>query len=282
MADSQRRRQATVGRRRNEGWTHLNAIAIGAVAVGVGALFVAVIGAIARDGGGGSGGLPGIGDPPPGSSQTVPAGQTSAPETPAVETPEPTEDSPEIVACGDPLAPMGKRYRLPSDCVPGDLVDLPADLSHGGRQQLRSEAASAFAELAAAAAQDGVFLKAVSAYRSYDAQVVAYEENRAIYGDEVDRFSARPGHSEHQLGTTADVSSSGVGYGLEPFDGTPEAAWIEANSWRYGFVVSYPEGMEHVTGYAYEPWHIRYVGEEVASEVEESGTTLHEYLLETR
>src|SRR5688572_5017841 len=185
MADS-RRRRANVGQRRNDGWIHLNAVAIGAVAVGVGALFVAVIGAIARDGGGGGGGLPGIDDGTPGSSQTVPAGQTGTPgdETPGVETPEPTEEEPEMVACGDPLVPLGKRHRLPGDCVPGDLTELAGSLSHGGTQRMRVDAANAFAELAAAAANDGFELLAVSAYRSYDAQVVAYEENKAIYGDE--------------------------------------------------------------------------------------------------
>jgi hypothetical protein len=114
----------------------------------------------------------------------------------------------------------------------------------------------------------------VSAYRSYDAQVAAYEENRAIHGDDVDRFSARPGHSEHQLGTTVDVSSASAAYALEGFEGTPEAEWVATNSWRFGFIVSYPEGKEEVTGYAYEPWHIRYVGKETAAAVRQSGLTL--------
>ncbi|MGH2608056.1 MAG: M15 family metallopeptidase, partial [Tepidiformaceae bacterium] len=61
---------------------------------------------------------------------------------------------------------------------------------------------------------------------------------------------------------------------------TAEAEWLAANSWRFGFIVSYPEGKEEITGYAYEPWHIRYVGEEPAAAVRESGLTLHEYLLE--
>jgi zinc D-Ala-D-Ala carboxypeptidase len=280
MADSQRRREA-VGARRGDVWAQLNALAIGAVAIAGVLLFVAVIGAIARDGGGG--GVPGPGGPPV-ATATGQAGQTPTEQggTPAPETPEPTQDEPEIVACGDILAPLNKTHRLPSDCAPGDLLQLSGDLSHGGIQLMRAEAANAFAEMAGAAAGDGMGLRAVSAYRSYDAQVIAYEDNKAIYGDEVDRFSARPGHSEHQLGTTADVSTANAGYELEAFEGTPEAAWVEANSWRYGFIVSYQQGTEHITGYAYEPWHIRYVGKDTAELVRESGKTLHEYLLDTQ
>jgi D-alanyl-D-alanine carboxypeptidase len=145
---------------------------------------------------------------------------------------------------------------------------------------MRAEAADAFEELVTAAQNEDFSLLAVSAFRSYDDQVSAYEDNRVIYGDEVDRFSARPGHSEHQLGTTVDVSSASAAYSLEGFEGTPEAAWVASNSWRFGFIVSYPDGKEHITGYAYEPWHIRFVGEEVAAAVRESGLTLHEYLLQ--
>jgi D-alanyl-D-alanine carboxypeptidase len=275
MTDSQRRR--TVGRRRRVGWAHLNAIAIGAVVVAAAALFVVVIGAIARDGSNN----PPAGVITPGGGQTVPGGQTTDPsETPGTQTPTPSIDQPETVACGDILVPLDKTHRLTADCVPGDLRDLPAAISYGGAQRLRSEAAGAFEDLVAAAESDGVTLLAVSAYRGYDDQVRAYEDNRVVYGDEVDRFSARPGHSEHQLGTTLDVSSATAAYSLEGFEGTPEAAWVASNSWRFGFIVSYPEGKEEITGYAYEPWHIRYVGKETAAAVRESGLTLHEYLLQ--
>ncbi|MEX1104345.1 MAG: M15 family metallopeptidase [Dehalococcoidia bacterium] len=283
MTDSQRQRRDTVGGRPGDGWAQLNALAVGAVVIGAAALFVVIFGALARDGGGG-GTIPPLGPPGGSETQTASAGETStAPgENPANETPEPTGEEPETVACGDILAPVDKAHRLPSDCAPGDLQELSGDLSLGGSQLMRAESANAFAELAAAAARDGVGLRAVSAYRSYDAQVSAYEANKAIYGDDVDRFSARPGHSEHQLGTTVDVSSSNVGYDLDAFEGTAEAEWVAANSWRYGFIVSYPEGNEDVTGYAYEPWHMRYVGDDTAQQVRESGKTLHEYLLESR
>jgi D-alanyl-D-alanine carboxypeptidase len=92
--------------------------------------------------------------------------------------------------------------------------------------------------------------------------------------------SARPGHSEHQLGTTADISNADVGYRLtEEFGETPAGRWLAENAWRYGFVLSYPEGAEAVTGYKYEPWHFRWVGEAAAAAVRDSGLTLHEWLL---
>jgi D-alanyl-D-alanine carboxypeptidase len=79
------------------------------------------------------------------------------------------------------------------------------------------------------------------------------------------------------MGTTADIGWNGCE--LECTVGTPEAVWIAANAHKYGFIVSYPDGKEHITGYAYEPWHVRYVGTDVAAQVHASGLTLHEFLL---
>jgi D-alanyl-D-alanine carboxypeptidase len=174
------------------------------------------------------------------------------------------------------LAPVNKKNRLAADCVPPDLVQLDAAQ---GAQYLRAQAASAFAEMVAAAGKDGFSLVAVSSYRSYNAQVAAYQSNVNQFGQaQADRVSAKPGHSEHQLGTTVDVSSASAGYGLESFTGTPEAAWVAANAHRFGFVISYPAGAEAITGYAYEPWHLRWVGVGVAGQIKASGTTLHQYL----
>jgi D-alanyl-D-alanine carboxypeptidase len=279
MTDSQRRRRPAVGQRRDTTWKQLNILAIGAVAAGFIAVVSVIFVAIASDGGDGGGPAAVIGTATPtaepgNSDTTAPAGQT------VTETP-PSNGEPVTVACGDILAPMDKQHRLPADCVPPDLRDLPAQVSIGN-QRMRVEAAAAFEELAAEARRAGYTLASVSAYRSYQDQVAAYEANRQQYGDEVDRVSAKPGFSEHQLGTTTDVSSPSAGYGLESFEGTAEAAWLATNSWRFGFIVSYPDGKESVTGYAYEPWHIRYVGRDVAAKVHQSGLTLHEYLLQSR
>lgn len=193
---------------------------------------------------------------------------------------DPGDDPSPLVRCGDMLAPVDKEHRLAHDCEPADLQPLPGSMSYGGQQLLKAEAAAALQELFAAASKDGFRLYATSSYRSYQQQVVTFQQNVAQGGLAYAlRTSARAGHSEHQLGTTTDLTSASAGYSLEGFIGTPEAAWVAANSWKYGFIVSYPDGKEQVTGYAYEPWHIRYVSKDVAKRVRDSGLTLHEFLL---
>jgi D-alanyl-D-alanine carboxypeptidase len=282
MAQSKRPKRATVGRDRGSAWTPLHALSVGAVVIGV----IAVVGVLtaAMFGGNGSNGGVDVTTQDDSSGEMVTGGTATAEPSADANTPaptqEPSEDQPALVACGDVLAPMDKTHALPADCEPGDLLQLSADMTHGGMQRLRAEAAGAFAELVQGARRDGHELVAVSAYRSYADQVAAYESNVQQFGKEyADRTSAKPGRSEHQLGTTVDVSSARAGYGLESIEGTPEATWIAENSWRSGFIVSYPEGKEDVTGYAYEPWHIRYVGKDLAAKVHQSGLTLHEYLL---
>ena len=211
---------------------------------------------------------------------TPPPTDTPGPEPTARPFPTPTPDNSIVVACGDILAPLDKDHRLPADCAPGDLVTLEAHLVSAAGQAMRAEAAGAFAELFAAAQEDGFTILAASAYRSYQTQVAVYGSHVAQLGEAAaDRVSARPGHSEHQLGTTTDVTSESAGYSLGGFEGTPEAAWLAANSWRFGFIISYPAGKEHITGYSYEPWHIRYIGKARAQQAYASGLTLHEWLL---
>jgi zinc D-Ala-D-Ala carboxypeptidase len=208
-------------------------------------------------------------DPSPDATDTPPSQPTSTPDT----------DGVVLLACNDPLAPVDKQHRLARDCVPANLVALPAAYSYGEEQLLTAPAADALVEMLEAAIDDGYYIYARSSYRSYDTQVATYNYWISVYGREyADRISARPGHSEHQLGTTTDVVSASSGYQLDAFRGTPEAAWIAENSWRFGFIVSYPESKEHITGYVYEPWHIRYVGRDVAANVRASGLTLGEYL----
>lgn len=187
-------------------------------------------------------------------------------------------DNTPLVRCGDLLAPLDKQHRLGQDCVPGDLVTLPASISTGGQQELTRETASAMQEMFSAARADGQSLSAGSAYRSYQTQADTYLYWVRTSGQEyADRTSALPGHSEHQLGTTADLCWNGAC--LESFTGTPGATWLADNSWKYGFIVSYPEGKEAITGYAPEAWHVRYIGKDAAKKVHDSGATLHEYLL---
>ena len=187
-------------------------------------------------------------------------------------------DTTPLLACNNILVPLDKNHRLGADCEPGDLVAVPASASQGGQQLMRRESKDAFLELVAGAAKDGFRLYASSSYRSYSQQVDTFRSNVAAGGLEyAERTSARAGHSEHQLGTTTDVASDSASF--EGFNGTAEARWLAQNSWKFGFIVSYPPGTEATTGYAQEDWHIRYLGKDVAKSVHDSGLTLHEYLL---
>lgn len=206
------------------------------------------------------------------------AGSTpSATNQPATVGPGSVDNTP-LLPCNNILVPLDKNHRLGPDCEPADLVAVPASASLDGTQLLRADSKDAFVELVAAASKDGFRLFAASSYRSYAQQVDTYRSNVASGGQEyADRTSARAGHSEHQLGTTTDVASNSASF--EAFNGTAEATWLAQNSWKYGFIVSYPPGTEQITGYAREDWHIRFLGKDVARKVHESGLTLHEYLL---
>lgn len=192
--------------------------------------------------------------------------------TPPARTPYPA-----VLPCGDILVPVDKQHGLPADCEPPDLVEL--DRAHtAGSLRLRAAAASAFESMIDTGAGAGLWIGASSAYRSYAEQAETFDYWVSVLGlDQAERTSARAGHSEHQLGTTIDLCGpSGC---LEGFSGSAEANWVASHAVAFGFVVSYPEEKEGVTGYVGEAWHIRYVGREVALRVQESGLTLHEFLL---
>ena len=155
--------------------------------------------------------------------------------------------------------------------IANKTYSLPADYAPGG---LTWECQSALDALCAGAAADGLSVYPISAYRSYEYQAELYNRYAARDGrEEADRYSARPGHSEHQTGLAVDVNS--LAYS---FADTPEGIWLAAHCAEYGFILRYPEGKEEITGYRYEPWHIRYLGKETARAVTESGLTLEEYL----
>lgn len=163
-----------------------------------------------------------------------------------------------------PLAPVGY--------APTDLVDI------GGGLLLRAEAAQAVVALQADAAAAGVTLTVQSAYRPYDHQQRLFANAVARFGMAgAELRSARPGYSEHQTGLAVDVG--GGGCDIERcFGDTPEGRWVVANAHRSGWLVRYPAGSEGVTGYQYEPWHLRYVGPELATELHAAGVaTLEEH-----
>ncbi len=180
------------------------------------------------------------------------------------------------------LTVVDKQHSLPADYVPPDLTAIPEDWDapgYGG-QQLRSEAAGALVQMLEAASAAGYETRVRSSYRSYTNQQSTFQYWVNTLGEEqARRVSAEPGHSEHQMGTAVDLSSASVGYDLvESFGESAEGQWLVANSYRFGLGLSYPAGKEDVTGYAYEPWHFRYVGSSAAQAWFNSGLTLVEYL----
>jgi D-alanyl-D-alanine carboxypeptidase len=170
-----------------------------------------------------------------------------------------------------------KQYSLSSSYVPDDLVWL--DLPSTRDTQMRSEAATALTELFNAAQSDGIELYCCSGYRSYETQSELYQWNVDTYGQtEADLVSAKPGTSEHQLGLAMDVTSESVGFDLlESFGETEEGQYIADHAHEYGFIIRYPQGKTAITGYSYEPWHLRYLGVDVATDIYNSGKTMEEY-----
>lgn len=194
-----------------------------------------------------------------------------------------------LVRCAEPtvvdahlLRLVSKDRPLPEGFVPQGLTLLPSELvmPGGGPAYLTEEAADALAQLIEAGDRAGQELRVRSAYRSYAEQVATYQYWVDVLGEvEANRRSAVPGHSEHQLGVVADVTSASVGWELEPeFGETPEGRWLKQHAWEFGFVESYPQEAEAITGYDYEPWHIRYVGKTHADWIRLTGLTLTEYL----
>jgi D-alanyl-D-alanine carboxypeptidase len=179
---------------------------------------------------------------------------------------------------------VNKQNELPADYVPPDLiyVNIPFTFSEKvEKRMMRKEAAQKLEELFSAAKNENIVLYGVSGYRSYQTQKYLFSSFTQRYGSEekANQISARPGQSEHQSGLAMDISSQSVNYGLEEaFGDTIEYAWLKNHAHLYGYVVRYPKGKEPITEYTYEPWHLRYVGEELAAKLYEEKITYEEYL----
>ena len=165
---------------------------------------------------------------------------------------------------------VNKYHKLPDDYIPNDLVSL----SYNPNYYLRKEAAEAFEKLTNAALLDNVIIYPFSPYRSYTTQEKLY--NNYVKRDGVkkaDTYSARPGFSEHQLGLAIDIRSNNLSDNLTSEDYN----WMLKNSYKYGFIIRYPKGKSHITQFIEEPWHLRYLGIELATKVVESNLTYDEY-----
>lgn len=180
---------------------------------------------------------------------------------------------------------LDTQFKLPEAYKPDDLVPVSiAGVGNDG-MYLRAQVIPALRSLLTAASAAGMVFEIQSAYRSYTYQAQTFDYWVAQDGRDVAlKSSARAGHSEHQLGTALDFRSADgpPAWELEDWGKTSEGRWLADNASRFGFIMSYPSKKEAQTCYVYEPWHYRYVGRDVAAEVQASGLTLREWLWDKR
>jgi D-alanyl-D-alanine carboxypeptidase len=209
----------------------------------------------------------------PGQTNVAPAGS-----------PANQSDAVQVVANAKDIAVLvNKKFRLPEGYKPELLVEpnVPFIFKEKlEKRKMRKEAADALEKLFAGAKNNGVALAGVSGYRSEATQTTLFNNYVKKDGEEAaKKYSAKPGFSEHQTGLVMDVSGiSGKCAAEDCFAGTKEAKWLVDHAAEYGFIVRYLKGKESITGYQYEPWHIRYVGKDIAGEIADKGITLEEYL----
>lgn len=212
-------------------------------------------------------------------------------------TPSPTPTATPIGPCDERMPQddlftiVTQTYGLSRDYAPQDLVlltdYLPVDVTLGYPSELRQIAVGPLIQMIADMQNAGLQPWILSGYRSYAAQAISWDKWNREEPERAAILSARPGHSEHQLGTTLDFGSPELAdiVGIPDiefhtyFYQTSEGIWLTENAHRYGFTLSYPRGAQELTGFFYEPWHFRYVGEEMATFLYESETYLTEYQL---
>ncbi len=179
---------------------------------------------------------------------------------------------------------VDRAYPLPSTYEPDDLVPLSEcaldyDSLTDPKHKMRKVAAEALTEMFNAAKEEDIHLVAVSGYRSFERQYTIYGHCLMVYSlKHTNRYSAVPGSSEHQTGLAMDLSCESAHNDLiDEFADTPEGQWVYEHCWEYGFIIRYTKGKTDITGYAFEPWHVRYVGVPLAYYLTQNGITLEEY-----
>lgn len=177
---------------------------------------------------------------------------------------------------------VNKHFALPENYKPPNLVFPNVAFTFDekiDKRKMRKVAARALEKMFDGAKKDGIYLAGVSAYRSRSTQKALF--NRYVQEDGLAKartYSAEPGHSEHETGLAIDVSGSNGKCAVEDcFAGTKEAKWLKKHAAEYGFIIRYPKGKQSITGYKYEPWHLRYVGVEIAESITNQGITLEDY-----
>lgn len=180
-----------------------------------------------------------------------------------------------ILANGDYLLNLVNKENTLGKYAPADLVEL--NQLGAPKKHIRAVVYDDLAQMLADAKKDGTELKILSAWRSYDYQKSVFAWFAKRFKNAA-TFSAEAGHSEHQLGTTVDFGSGAKTDLTASFAKTAQGKWLAANAQKYGFIMSYPEGKEAVTGYIFEPWHYRFVGVETAQECYRQGLSSRECL----
>ncbi len=174
---------------------------------------------------------------------------------------------------------INKEFALPKDFVPKDLVKADMPLSpRSNYPYMRKDAHDALKAMFEVALDEGFELWFHSGYRSYASQKLLYENYVVRYGQvQADIFSAKPGHSEHQSGLAIDITApSSEGPFSVFFGDSAEGKWVAKHAHEFGFIVRYPKDKTEITGYMYEPWHLRYVGVELATQLYTSGKVMEE------
>ena len=171
---------------------------------------------------------------------------------------------------------VNKYYQLEEDFEPNNLTPIDSKYARNDSQLLQKEATEAFNQMCSDAKLENISLYSGSAYRSYEYQNTIYNDYIKKDGlTAAETYSARPGYSEHQLGLAVDIMNGNWSYVSKD---NIEYSWLIANSYKYGFILRYPENKEYITGYMFEPWHYRYLGKELATKVYNSGLTYDEYV----
>lgn len=174
------------------------------------------------------------------------------------------------------LQKYSKIYFLNEHYIPSELSDIATKYLYSKDKpiQIHSKVEPFLREMLDDAADDGVDLKIISAYRSFGTQAVLKSSYRITFGTTVaNQFSADQGYSEHQLGTTVDLTTAAVGATFTSFENTPSYTWLQKNAYKYGFVLSYPENNAY---YQFEPWHWRFVGEDLARSLKRKGINFYD------
>ena len=191
----------------------------------------------------------------------------------------------DILGNEEMLILANKQNELENDFKPTDLerVKYFAPGRDDAARFMRSQAAKSMNQMLEAAKAEGYEIVITTAYRSYNLQKIIFDNNVKKSGsvEIANKTSAKPGQSEHQTGLAADLSSKNLDYELTAeFGDTDEGKWISENAWEYGFILRYPKDKEEITGYSYEPWHVRYVGNDFAKFIYDNQLTLEEFILE--